>query len=87
MLSLPRLNIGLPVWLFSTLVIPCTPIASDPNPLLQEHQPHVDPSPSSLDVSSPISSSSPVESCSTSRHMDKKKKKRKINKKKNKQKT
>ena len=31
-LSLPGLTIGLTVWLFSSLVIPCTPVASDPNP-------------------------------------------------------
>ena len=86
MLSLPRLTIGLPIWLFSSPVIPCTPVASDPNPSSREHQPHVNPSPSSLDVSSPISTSSPVESCSTSSQVDKKKKKRKIKKKKNKQK-
>ena len=65
-LSLPRLTIGLPIWLFSSPVIPCTPVASDPNPSLQEHQPHVDPSPSSPDVSSPVSPSLLVESCSTS---------------------
>ena len=34
-LGLHGLNIGLPVWLFSSLVIPCTPIASDPNPSSQ----------------------------------------------------
>ena len=32
MLSLPRLTIGLPVWLFSSIVIPCTQVAFDPNP-------------------------------------------------------
>ena len=31
-LSLPGLNIGLLVWLFSSTFIPCTPIDSDPNP-------------------------------------------------------
>ena len=65
-LSLPRLTIGLPVWLFSSLVIPCTLVSSDPNPSSQEHQTHVDPSSSSPDVSSLVSPSSPVESCSTS---------------------
>ena len=87
MLILPRLTIGLPVWLFSSPIVPCTPVASYPNPSLQEHQPHVDPSPSSPDVSSPVSTSSPVESCSTSSQVDKKKEKRKIKKKKNKQTT
>ena len=60
MLSLPGLTIGLPVWLFSSPVIPCTPVSSDPNPSSQEHQPHVDPSPFSPDVSSPVSPSSLV---------------------------
>ena len=40
-----------------------------------------------LDVSSPVSTSSPSESCSTSSQVDKKKVKRKIKKKKKKQKT
>ena len=56
-LILPRLTIGLPIWLFSSTVIPRTPVALDPNPSLREHQPHVDPLPSSPDVSSPISPS------------------------------
>ena len=61
-LSLPGLTIRLPIWLLSNPVIPCTLVASDPNHLSQEHQPHVDPSPSSPNVSSPISPSSPIES-------------------------
>ena len=65
-LSLPGLTIGLPGWLFSSSFIPSTPIASDPNPSSWEHQPHVDPSPSLPDVSSPLSPSSHVESCGTS---------------------
>ena len=65
-LSLLGLTLGLPIWLFSSPIIPCKLVASDPNPSLREHQPHVDPSPSSPDVSSPISPSSPIESCSTS---------------------
>ena len=86
-LSLLGLTIGLPVWLFSSQIIPCTPVAYDPNPSSQEHQPHVHPSPSFPDVSSPVSTSSPVESCSASSQVDKKKKKRNIKKKKNKQTT
>ena len=87
-LNLLGLNIGLPFWLFSSPVIPCTPIASYPKPSSWEHKHHADPSPSSPDVSSPLNSpSSPVESCSTSSQVDEKKKKRKIKKKKNKQKT
>ena len=45
-LNLPRLTIGLPVWLFSNPVIPNATFVSDPCPLSHEHQPHVDPSPS-----------------------------------------
>ena len=84
MLSLPRLTIGLPIQLFSSSRLPRTPISSDPNPSSQEHQPHVDPSPSSPDVSSPIYPSSPVEICSTSSQVDKKKNNWNIKKKKNK---
>ena len=65
-LSLPRLTIVLHVWLFSSPVIPCTPICSDPNPSSQEHKHHGDLSPSFLDVSTPFSPSFLVESCSTS---------------------
>jgi hypothetical protein len=91
-LSLPSLTIGLPVWLFSTQVIPnavsCSVISTSP----QEHQPHVDPSlsspirsslPSSLARSSPVSSSSPSEIFEASNSVNKKKKKRKNKKKKN----
>jgi hypothetical protein len=53
-LSLPGLTIGLPVWLFSTQVIPNAASASVVSTSPQEHQPHVDPSPSS-----PVRSSSP----------------------------
>ena len=87
MLRIPGFTIRLNFWLFSNLVIPCTPIYLDPNPSSWEHQPHVDPYPSSLDMSSPISPSPSVESCSTSSQVDKKKKKRNIRKKKSKQKT
>ena len=80
-LSLFGLTIGLPVWLFSSPIIPCTSITSDPNPLSREHQHHVDPSPDLPHESSPLSPSSPVEICSTSSQVDKKKKKkRKIKK-------
>jgi hypothetical protein len=53
-LSLPGLTIGLLVWLFSTQVIPNVASASIVRTSPQEHQPHVDPSPSS-----PVRSSSP----------------------------
>jgi hypothetical protein len=93
-LSLPGLTIGLPVWLFSTQVIPNAVSASVTSTSFQEHQPHVDPSPSSLVRSSSpsplarspsISSSSSSESSEASNPVNKKKKKRNIKKKKDKQ--
>jgi hypothetical protein len=93
-LSLPGLTIGLPVWLFSTQVIPNAVSASVTSTSPQEHQPHVDPSPSSpVRSSSPsslarspsVSSSSSSESSEASNPVNKKKKKRKIKKKKDKQ--
>jgi hypothetical protein len=90
-LSLLGLTIGLPVWLFSTQVIPNVSSASVVSTSPQENQPHIDPSPSSsiisyfpssLARSSSISSSSPSESSEASNPVDKKKKKRK-NKKEN----
>ena len=93
-LSLPGLTIGLPVWLFSTQVIPNAVSASVTSTSPQENQPHVDPSPSlpvrscspySLAMSPSISSSSSSESFEASNPVNKKKKKRKIKKKKYKQ--
>jgi hypothetical protein len=93
-LSLPGLTIGLPVWLFSTQVIPNAVSASVVSTSPQEHQPHVDPSPSSpirssspstLAMSPSISSSSSSESSEASNSVNKKKKKRKNKKKKDKQ--
>jgi hypothetical protein len=93
-LSLPGLTIGLPVWLFSTQVIPNAASASVVSTSPQELQPHVDPSPSSpVRSSSPsplarspsISSSSSSESSEPSNSVNKKKKKRKNKKKKIKQ--
>jgi hypothetical protein len=93
-LSLPGLTIGLPVWLFSTQVIPNAVSASVTSTSPQEHQPHVDPSPSSpVRSSSPsslarspsVSSSSSSESSEPSNSVNKKKKKRKNKKKKIKQ--
>jgi hypothetical protein len=92
-LSLLGLTIGLPVWLFSTLVILNVVSASVTSTSPQEHQPHVDPSPSrparssspsSLARSPSISSSSSSEIYGASNLVNKKKKKRKIKKKKNK---
>ena len=64
-LSLPGFTIGLPIWLFSTLLASNTPIIPpqlDASPQQsspsQHHQPHVDPLPSSPNISSSISSSS-----------------------------
>jgi hypothetical protein len=91
-LRLPGLTIGLPVWLFSTQVVLNAVTASFVRTSPQEHQPHVDPSPSSpvrysspssLARSSSISYSSPSEISKDSNLVDKKKKKRKSKKKKN----
>jgi hypothetical protein len=88
-LSLPGLTIRLPVWFFSTQVILNAVIALVRSTSPQEHQPHVDPSPSSpVRSSSPsslarspfISSSSSSESSEASNLVNKKKKKRKIKK-------
>jgi hypothetical protein len=93
-LSLPGLTIGLPVWLFSTQVIPNVVSASVTSTSPQEHQPHVDPSPSSpVRSSSPsslarstfVSYSSSSESFEASNPVNKNKKKRNNNKKKIKQ--
>jgi hypothetical protein len=93
-LSLPGLTIGLSVWLFSTQVIPNAISALVVSTSPQEHQPDVDPSPSSLVRSSSpsslamspsISSSSSSESSKASNSVNKKKKKRKNKKKKYKQ--
>jgi hypothetical protein len=93
-LSLPGLTIGLPVWLFSTQVIPNAASVPAVRTSPQEHQPHVDPSPSSpvrsslpssLESSPSISSSSSSESSKPSNSVNKKKKKRKNKKKKTKQ--
>jgi hypothetical protein len=93
-LSLPGLTIGLLVWLFSTQVIPNVVSASVISTSPQEHQPHVDPSPSSpvrssfpslLARSPSVSSSSSGESSEASNPVNKKKKKRKKKKKKIKQ--
>jgi hypothetical protein len=89
-LSLPGLTIGLPVWLFSTQVILNAISASVISTSPQEHQPHVDPSPSSpVSSSSPsslarspsISSSLSRKSSKASNSVNKKKKKRKNKKK------
>jgi hypothetical protein len=93
-LSLPGLTIGLPVWLFSTQVILNAVSASIVRTSPQEHQPHVDPSPSlpvrssspsSLARSSSVLSSSSSKSFEASNSVNKQKKKRKNKKKKNKQ--
>jgi hypothetical protein len=93
-LSLPGLTIGLPVWLFSTQVIPNAVSASVTTTSPQEHQTHFDhspsslvrsPSPSSFVMSPSVSSSSSSESSKSSNPVNKKKKKRKIKKKKDKQ--
>jgi hypothetical protein len=93
-LSLPSLTIGLLVWLFSTPAISNAASVSVEITSPQEHQPHVDPSPSLPIISSSPSSlarsssvsSSLLSKISKARNMvDNKKKKRKIKKNKNKQ--
>ena len=80
-LNLPRLTIGLPVWLLSNPVTPNAPLVSDPGPLPHENQPHVNPSPSSLDVkSTSLSSSSPIENSKVSKRAGKKKTEKKAKK-------
>jgi hypothetical protein len=92
--SLPGLTIGLLVWLFSTLVISNATSDLFVITFPQEHQPHLDPSPSSpvrsyspypLARSSYVSSSSSSESFEASNPVDKKNNKRNNKKKKNKQ--
>jgi hypothetical protein len=91
--NLPGLTIGLLVWLFSTQLISNVASASVVSASPQEHQPHVDPSPSSPVISSLPSSlvrSSYVSYSSSSERFEasnlvNKKKKRNIKKKKNKQ--
>ena len=86
--NLPGLTIGLHVWLFSNPIIPNASFVSDPGPLPHEHQPHVNPSPSSSDVeSTSLSSSSHVENSNVSKRAVKKKMKRKDKKKNTKKKT
>ena len=67
-LNIPRLTIGLPVWLFN-LVIPITPNISNVT------SPQPNPSPSSSIVASSLYSSSLDQSSMVSSHVDKKKKK------------
>jgi hypothetical protein len=87
-LSLPGLTTGLPVWLFSTLVILNPPkVSTTPNTvdvsMPPTHQPHVEFSSSSPIKSPSLSSSSPSESSKASSQVDQKKKKQKEKKKKN----
>ena len=49
-LNLPGLTIGLHAWLFSNPFIPNASFVLDPSPLPHQYQPHVNPSPSSLNV-------------------------------------
>jgi hypothetical protein len=78
-LSLPGLTIGLPVWLFSTLVISNAGASNVSKP--PTHQPHVDLSLSSPVRSPSISPSSPSEICQESSQINNKKKKQKEKKK------
>jgi hypothetical protein len=78
-LNLPGLTIGLPVWLFSTLVILNAGASNVSTP--PTHQTHVDLSPSSSVRSPYISPSSPSEISKASSQVDKKNKKWKEKKK------
>ena len=76
-LSLPRLTIGLPVWLFSTSLVPAVSTSGQSVPPPEQH--HVD-SKVDLSPSSPVSTSSsptsPGESLDSSNQVAKKKKKK-----------
>ena len=76
-LSLPGLTVGLPVWLFSTSVVPDVSVTgqSVPPPEQQHVDPKVDLSPSSP-VSASSSSTLPGESLDSSNQVAKKKKKK-----------
>lgn len=82
-LSLPGLTIGLPVWLFSTSVVPSvmTPVPLSPSSKSRHDDSRVEPAPSSP-ISSFSSPTSPGESSTSSNQEAKKKKKRKTKKKK-----
>ena len=82
-LNLPGLTIGLPIWIFN-LVIPVTPNVSNVTSYLGEDRPQPNPSPSSLVVDSPLSSSFLDQRSVVSSHVGKKKKKGKSKKKKDK---
>jgi len=84
-LSLPRLTIGLPMWLFSTPVFPNASSVSNANPPSGEFKPPIDSLPSSHVASSSFSSSSPDKILDVSNQVDKKKRKRNIKKKKTQQ--
>jgi hypothetical protein len=90
-LSLLRLTIGLPMWLFSTPVFPnAASVSNDPsvsnaNPPSREFKPPIDPLPSSHVASSSFSSLSPDKILDVSNQVDKKKRKRNIKKKKTQQ--
>ena len=66
---------------------PSASIVSNMNSPSQDHQHHVDISPTSPDVLSFLSPSFPIESCDASNHVDKKKKKMNIQNNKDKQET
>ena len=76
-LSLPGLTVGLPVWLFSTSVVPTVSTTSQSVPPPEHHHvdSKVDRSPSSP-VSTYSSSTSPGESLDSSNQVAKKKKKK-----------
>jgi len=75
-LSLPRLTIGLPIWLFSIPNVPNTPNASPVRSTCQRHHIHVHPfPPTHAKYFSPSSSSSSESSVTSNQASTKKKKK------------
>ena len=76
-LSLPWLTVGLPVWLFSTSLVPAISLSGQLVPPPEQHHvdSRVDLSPSTL-ISTSSSSTSPGESLDSSNQVAKKKKKR-----------
>jgi hypothetical protein len=81
-LNIPGLNVGLPVWLWTTLNVLNSLDASQISTLCHGHQIDVDPLPSSLVKSTPPPSPSSGESLATSNQKSKRNRKRKSKKKK-----
>jgi hypothetical protein len=81
-LNIPGLNVGLPVWLWTTLNVPNALDASQISTLCHGHHMDVDPLPSASTKSTPSPSPSSGESLATSNQKSKRNRKRKSKKKK-----